>query len=153
MPPYLAGDTDEVEKPLFLRSLRFLGVPFWALARVLGKGPMCWYRLEVSLGRNSVTGTTWLRPSPAWQGSVYDTPVGRTRSTPLGASARHADVPNARISIRSITPTQVGGIAIRAEVGETNDTSLVATYDATASYVNCSVHFRQRKIINVYVNP
>jgi hypothetical protein len=53
--PYMAGWTDDVEKPLFLR--RF-GVPFWALARVFGHDPMYWYRLEVSLGRNSVVGTT-----------------------------------------------------------------------------------------------
>lgn len=53
--PYMAGWTDDVEKPLFLR--RF-GVPFWALARVFGKDSMYWYRLEVSLGRNSVVGTT-----------------------------------------------------------------------------------------------
>lgn len=53
--PYMAGWTDDVEKPLFLR--RF-GVPFWALAKVFGKDPMYWYRLEVSLGRNSVVGTT-----------------------------------------------------------------------------------------------
>ena len=53
--PYQAGLTDEVEKPLFLR--RF-GVPFWAIAHVFGKGPSYWYRLEVSLGRNSLVGTT-----------------------------------------------------------------------------------------------
>ena len=53
--PYLTGYTDQVEGPLFLRSF---GVPFWALARVFGKGPMYWYRLEVGLGRNSVVGTT-----------------------------------------------------------------------------------------------
>ena len=41
--------------PLFLRAF---GVPFWALARVFGRGAMYWYRLEVGLGRNSVVGTT-----------------------------------------------------------------------------------------------
>src|SRR3954465_13553782 len=56
--PSRAGYTDEVEKPLFLRSF---GVPFWALARVFGHDPMYWYRLEVSLGRNSVVGTTTRR--------------------------------------------------------------------------------------------
>ena len=56
--PYMAGWTDDVEKPLFLR--RF-GVPFWALAHVFGHDPMYWYRLEVSLGRNSVAGTTLRR--------------------------------------------------------------------------------------------
>jgi hypothetical protein len=53
--PYMTGNTAEVEGPLFLR--RF-GVPFWALTRVFGKDPMYWYRLEVSLGRNSIVGTT-----------------------------------------------------------------------------------------------
>ena len=53
--PYLAGYTDDVAKPLFLR--RF-GVPFWALAHVFGKDAMYWYRLEVGLGRYSLVGTT-----------------------------------------------------------------------------------------------
>jgi hypothetical protein len=53
--PYLVGTADEAQGPLFLRAF---GVPFWALARVFGKGAMYWYRLEVSLGRHSVLGTT-----------------------------------------------------------------------------------------------
>lgn len=53
--PYHSGTTDDVQGPLFLRAF---GVPFWALARVFGKGTMYWYRLEVSLGRNSIVGTT-----------------------------------------------------------------------------------------------
>jgi hypothetical protein len=53
--PYMVGWTDDVEKPLFLR--RF-GVPFWGLAHVFGRDPMYWYRIEVSLGRNSLVGTT-----------------------------------------------------------------------------------------------
>jgi hypothetical protein len=53
--PYMAGWTDDVEGPLFLRAF---GVPFWALARVFGHHPMHWYRLEVGLGRNSIVGTT-----------------------------------------------------------------------------------------------
>jgi hypothetical protein len=56
--PYMAGWADDAEGPLLLRAF---GVPFWALARVFGKGPMYWYRLEVSLGRNSVVGTTLRR--------------------------------------------------------------------------------------------
>src|SRR5215471_11382747 len=43
--PYMTGYTDEVEKALLLRCF---GVPFWVLARVFGKDPMYWYRLEVS---------------------------------------------------------------------------------------------------------
>jgi hypothetical protein len=53
--PYMAGYTDDVEKPLFLRKF---GVPFWALAEAFGRDAMYWYRLEVSLGRNSLVGTT-----------------------------------------------------------------------------------------------
>jgi hypothetical protein len=53
--PYMTGTTDDAQGPLFLRAF---GVPFWALARVFGKGAMYWYRLEVSLGRPSIAGTT-----------------------------------------------------------------------------------------------
>ncbi len=53
--PYQVGLTDDAHNPLLLR--RF-GVPFWVLARIFGKDPSYWYRLEVSLGRNSVVGTT-----------------------------------------------------------------------------------------------
>jgi hypothetical protein len=53
--PYMVGTSDGVADALFLRSF---GVPFWAVARVFGRDPDYWYRLEVSLGRNSVVGTT-----------------------------------------------------------------------------------------------
>ncbi len=56
--PYGVGTTDDAHGPLFLRAF---GVPFWALARVFGKNAMYWYRLEVSLGRNSIVGTTLRR--------------------------------------------------------------------------------------------
>jgi hypothetical protein len=59
--PYLVGTTDDAQGPLFLRAF---GVPFWALARVFGKGAMYWYRLEVNLGRNSVVGTTVRQAEP-----------------------------------------------------------------------------------------
>src|SRR5207247_88876 len=53
--PYMTALTEEVEKALYLRSF---GVPFHALATVFGRDAMYWYRLEVSLGRNSLVGTT-----------------------------------------------------------------------------------------------
>lgn len=55
MMPYMTACTADVEHPLFLRKF---AVPFWALARVFGRNPMFWYRLECSLGRNSIVGTT-----------------------------------------------------------------------------------------------
>ncbi|WP_148591003.1 hypothetical protein [Aquisphaera giovannonii] len=53
--PYMIGHADEASDPQFFRAF---GVPFWAPARVFGRGSMCWYRLEVALGRDSVAGTT-----------------------------------------------------------------------------------------------
>ena len=53
--PYMTARTDDVQGPLFLRKF---GVPFWALARVFGRDPMYWYRIECGLGRFSVVGTT-----------------------------------------------------------------------------------------------
>jgi hypothetical protein len=53
--PYLTARTQEVENPLFLRKF---GVPLWALAKVFGRNPMFWFRLECQLGRCSVVGTT-----------------------------------------------------------------------------------------------
>jgi hypothetical protein len=53
--PYQTALADGVADALFLRSF---GVPFWAIARVFGRDHDYWYRLEVSLGRNSLVGTT-----------------------------------------------------------------------------------------------
>src|SRR3954470_20254408 len=41
--------------PPFLRKF---AVPYWALTEVFGRSPMYGYRLERSLGRNSLVGTT-----------------------------------------------------------------------------------------------
>src|SRR5579872_442833 len=41
--PCHSARTDDAQGPLFLRAF---GVPFWAVARVFGKNPMYWYRLE-----------------------------------------------------------------------------------------------------------
>jgi hypothetical protein len=53
--PYLTGIVEEIEKALFMRKFN---VPFWALSYTFGKDPMYWYRIEKSLGRNSIIGTT-----------------------------------------------------------------------------------------------
>src|SRR5947209_20154055 len=45
--------------PPFLRKF---AVPFWALTEVFGRNPMYWYRLERSLGRFSLVGTTVQAP-------------------------------------------------------------------------------------------
>ena len=53
--PYMTGRTDDVEPALRLRKW---GVPYYALAETFGHNAMYWYRLELSLGRNSIVGTT-----------------------------------------------------------------------------------------------
>ena len=57
--PYHTAFADDVEKALFLRKVN---VPFWALTYVFGKNDMYWHRMEQSLGRNSVVGTTIKSP-------------------------------------------------------------------------------------------
>lgn len=52
---YMRAELKEVKWGIFL--MRF-GVPFWALALVLGKYAMFWYRLWIDLGKNSIIGTT-----------------------------------------------------------------------------------------------
>jgi hypothetical protein len=61
--PYLTERAEEVQGPLFLRKF---AVPFWALAYVFGRTPMYGYRLEQSLGRYPLVGTTirWAQDLP-----------------------------------------------------------------------------------------
>ena len=53
--PYLSAKTSEIEKALYLRQW---GVPFEALAYVFGRDAMFYYRAWISLGGNSIVGTT-----------------------------------------------------------------------------------------------
>jgi hypothetical protein len=53
--PYAVARTDEVEKALYLRQW---GVPFEALAYVLGRDAMFWYRAATSFSRFNLVGTT-----------------------------------------------------------------------------------------------
>ena len=53
--PYLVAKTDDIEKALYLRRW---GVPFEALSYVFGRDAMFYYRAWVSMGRNSLVGTT-----------------------------------------------------------------------------------------------
>jgi hypothetical protein len=56
---YHTALAEDVEKALFLRKVN---VPFWALTYVFGRNDMYWYRMEQSLGRNSLVGTTVKSP-------------------------------------------------------------------------------------------
>jgi len=67
--PYMTAMTDDAEKVLFLRKF---SVPFWALAYVFGGDPMHWQRMEQSLGRNSLVGTTVREPESLPEHVVAD---------------------------------------------------------------------------------
>lgn len=53
--PGMTAFTDDVQDALFLRKF---AVPYWALARVFGKDHSFWHRMQNSLGRVSLAGTT-----------------------------------------------------------------------------------------------
>ena len=55
----MTGRTQDVDDALFL--MRF-NVPCWAIAHVFGRDAMYWYRMEQSLGRFSIVGTTVKTP-------------------------------------------------------------------------------------------
>ena len=53
--PMMTARTEDVADGLLLRKW---GVPYWVLARLFGRNVSFWYRLEISIGRNSIVGTT-----------------------------------------------------------------------------------------------
>jgi hypothetical protein len=53
--PMMVARTEDVAKALLMRKF---SVPYWAIARAFGRNATFWYRLELSIGRNSVVGTT-----------------------------------------------------------------------------------------------
>ncbi len=53
--PYMSGMTDLVERALLMRKY---SVPFHALSYSFGGSAQKWFRMEQSLGRNSIVGTT-----------------------------------------------------------------------------------------------
>jgi len=67
--PYMTGRVQEVDHALFL--MRF-HVPCWAIAHVFGRDAMYGYRLEQSLGRFSLVGTTVKSPEQLPKDLVAD---------------------------------------------------------------------------------
>lgn len=58
--PYMTALAKEVSTPLFLRKF---AVPFWALSLIFKRSPIYFYRLECSIGLNSLVATTITHPS------------------------------------------------------------------------------------------
>ena len=102
MMPYMTGFTDEIEKALFMRKFN---VPFWALSHAFGKDPMYWYRIEQSLGRNSIVGTTVRNPD--------DIP------THLGADEKHTRLLGNKVYVATTVGNEcILGTSIAEDAGE-----------------------------------
>jgi hypothetical protein len=67
--PYMTALKEDVEKTLFLRRFN---VPYWGLTYVSGHNDMFWYRLEQSLGRFNLVGTTVKDPDALPQDLLAD---------------------------------------------------------------------------------
>jgi hypothetical protein len=100
--PYHTAFTNEADDVLFLRKF---DVPFWALANVFGKYPMYWYRMEQSLGRNSIVGSTIKDPD-----LVPDH---------VGADEKHSKLKGERIYIPTVVGEQcILGVSVSQSAGE-----------------------------------
>lgn len=67
--PYMTGMTDDIQLPMFYRKF---SVPFWAIAYGFGNNAMYWFRIEQSLGRNSIVGTTVNTPESLPKHLIFD---------------------------------------------------------------------------------
>ena len=117
--PYLVGLVDEIEKAMFLRKFN---VPFWAVSHVFGKDPMYWCRIEQSIGRNSIAGTTVRNPD--------DIPVH------LAADEKHTRI----LGEKTYVATTVGGgcilgSAVAEDAGEQALTDAYQVYKQEAQCV------------------
>ena len=118
--PYHAALTDEVEKALLLRKFN---VPFWALAHVFGRDATYWYRLEQSLGRNSIVGTTVKNPE--------------LLPEDLAADEKHSRLKGEKVYV----PVTVGaqcilGAAVSKDAGETGLTEAYGKFGREALDLN-----------------
>jgi hypothetical protein len=100
--PYHVAFAQDVETPLFLRKF---DVPFWALSQVFGKNAMYWYRIEQSLGRNSILGTTIKDPE--------------LLPEHLGADEKHSRMKGNKVYVSTTVGDQcILGVCVSEDAGE-----------------------------------
>ena len=115
----MTGITDDVEKAIFMRKFN---VPFWALSYVFGKDPMYWYRIEQSLGRNSLVGTTIRNPA--------DIPQH------LGADEKHTWILGDKVYVATTVGNEcILGTSVSKDAGEQ---SLQDGYQLYKMAIKCS---------------
>jgi hypothetical protein len=107
--PYCCGFVEDVEKGMLLLSDN---VPYHVVGYCFGRNAMSWYRLERSLGRNSVVGTTVRDPDALPQH--------------LAADEHHARL---RGEDASVAMTAGGGCVLGMAVSDT-----ASEVDLTAAY-------------------
>jgi len=116
--PYMTGMVSDVQDPLFLRKFN---VPFWALAHVFGRDAMYWYRMEQSLGRNNLVGTTIKNPENIPQD--------------LGADEKHSHIQGEKAYIATTVGDHcILGVSITTDAGEK---SLTNAYGKFKDEVQC----------------
>lgn len=117
--PYLTGWVSDVENPMFLRKF---SVPFWALAHVFGKNAMYWYRLELSIGRHQLVGTT----------------IRHAKDLPdhLGADEKHTRIMGEKVYVASTCGKGcVLGASIAPNAGEVALTQAYGVFKAEAQQI------------------
>ena len=118
--PYMTGIVDDTEKILFLRKF---DVPFWALSYVFGKDPMHWHRIEQSIGRNSIVGTT-VRNS-------YDIPRN------LGADEKHTRISGKKTYVATTVGDEcILGVSVSENAGEESLRDAYNVFKQEAQCVN-----------------
>ena len=118
--PYHTALTDEVEKALFLRKFN---VPFWALAHVFGRDATYWYRMEQSLGRNSIVGTTVKNPE--------------LLPEDLAADEKHSRLKGEKVYVPVTVGSQcILGAAVSKDAGETGLTEAYGKFGREALDLN-----------------
>ncbi len=118
--PYLVGMVDDVEKPLFYRKF---DIPFWALSYGFKRDPSYWYRIERSIGRNSLVGTTIKDPQ--------DLPLH------LVADEKHTWILGIKAYIAiTVAKGCILGACIAKDAGEQSLTNAYSVYKEEAQCLN-----------------
>ena len=100
--PYHTAFANEAENVLFLRKFN---VPFWALAYVFGRDSMHWYRMEQSIGKNSIVGSTVKDPD--------------FLPDHVAADEKHSKLQGERIYIPTVVGEQcILGVSVSENAGE-----------------------------------
>lgn len=127
--PYMAGKTEEVEKPLFLR--RF-DVPFWALEYCFGTQAMKLFRMQQQLGQLNLVGTTVKDPAQLPDNLAAD----EKHTKLLGSKAFVATTVGNECILGAAIALNAGDKALTEAYGEFKQEAVVVDPDYAPKTVN-----------------